>query len=154
VQEKNMFESNKVLSINSHDLVLKLTGQFKDSAEFLNSLKQFCSAIEIPDPQLLHLEQEQNIFNLYITAPKENLQAIQNNIQKSNFTLGQKKYSSIAATCTGSATSEISRIIAEKLAENKIAQYKILMSPMSVVSLINQEQKETALKLLHEFIEP
>lgn len=152
VQENIMLESNRVLSLNSHDLVLKLAGPFDTTSEALQSLSQFCSSIEIPDPQLLIAEQNENTVVFFITAPKENLISLSENISKSKFKLDQKKLSSVAATCTGSASIEISRAIAGQLAKEKIIQHKILLSPMSVISIIDQDKKEAALKVLHKNI--
>ncbi len=165
---ETMFESNKVLGINSHELVLQLECEHESLGTALAELEEKLEKFEIAAPQVLNTLMSGNKIQLFVTGPLEVLQAIQREFRssptktdeaktieakKKKITLFEKELSAVAVTCTGSFNTEMPKRISTILEKNKISITSMLMSPMSLVMLIERSQKNLAIKVLHELIE-
>jgi aspartate kinase len=153
-KESLMFETTKILSLNSHSDVLKLSMKQDSLAVGLQKLQQEFNALELPFPQLLttespsHPELEQS---LYLTGPQEVLNTIKKEIK--NFSVSKEQYCTITATCTGVSTPKIASQITQKLHELDLQPIRLWMSGMSCTLLLLSDQRQRALSHLHTLIE-
>lgn len=79
VKEENqaMFETQKVLAINSHEQVLALEVGSDHLGRAVTLLESSFEKNEIPHPQFLHFQQGTGHVVAYLTGPREVLQAIE-----------------------------------------------------------------------------
>lgn len=153
IKEKDgdMFESMNVISINSHNEILKLKIKEKNLTEGLSHLQSLLSQKEIAFPQLLTTESTQENDNIvYLAGPSEVLSAIKR--EAATLIVNNKSFSTVTATCTGVSTPEIAIKISNQLAKVGISIERIWMSGLSCTVLISQEMRETAIAAIHELI--
>lgn len=151
--ESTMYETSKVLSLNSHEQIVNLRVETLNSDSAVEILKSELAKLEIAMPQILLIESSGSNVQLYITGPKENIAAILK--QKTSFSKTQvspERLCSVTATCSGVATSEITESVLKKLSSKKIIPKKVFLSALSVSLLIEETQRAEALSALHELI--
>ncbi len=155
----NMFETNEVLSINSHDFVLKVQSLRRNLNQTFRELTNQLEKTEIALPQVLFSQQGEQGTDLYLSGPLEVLTAIQRelpsahlNPSKQGFSIVKKEFCAVAVTCTGSYNIEMSQKITQALEENGVFIHDLLLSPMSLVSIIDRNQKNRAVEILHSLI--
>lgn len=153
VQEgKNMYETTKILAINSHERVLEIQSNCSGS-EAIAKLRKFFDEKEIAFPQILQILPTAQGVSLYLTGPQEILIAIEKELSGSKeFQLGPQKLSSVTATCTGSTSPDVVHQVLETLEKKKIAVHTTLQSAMSATVLVSHHQREAAMKELHALI--
>ncbi len=150
---KSMFESAKILGINSHESVLELISNLSSAAEALNQMKAFFDSKEIAFPQILQVVQRPDGLSIFITGPQEILTAIEKETtQSANLSLGKAKFSSVTATCTGSTSPEVIQKVLHSLEKAGIRAHTTLQSPMSTTVIIERSQREKAIQQMHALI--
>lgn len=149
---KNMFESAKILSINSHESVLEITVSQSSAAQALENLQKFLDKKEIAFPQILQIDEVTKSARLLLTGATEILQAIEKEIAKSPFQLSSTKYASVTATCTGSTSPEVVLQILKALEAKKIAVHSTLQSALSTTVIVAQSDRNQTVQLLHALI--
>ena len=149
----NMFESSKVLSLNSHETVLQIYCESTSIAEALKKFQQTLEQKQIAFPQLLHAETQGNRQSLLLTGPQEITTAIKNEIKSfKGITLQPTDFSTVTATCTGVTSPQIIQSALESLEKEKIKVHHTIISAMSTTMLIESKQREQALATLHKMI--
>lgn len=151
--EKKMFESSKILALNSFEKVLKLQIPAKTSDEGFTTLQKFLHEKEIPSPQILAMKFQDNQLTIHLTGPTEIVTAIKDEVTKSqSIKLDTKIYASVAATCTGVTSPQIVEKILSTLKDSKIEISDMWMTAMSTIILIATNDREKALHQLHSLI--
>lgn len=86
VKEENqsMFETQKILAINSHEQVLSLKIDSSHLSQAIHALEASFEINEIPHPQFLHFQHDQKTTTVYLTGPREVLQAIEKTYPRSS----------------------------------------------------------------------
>lgn len=142
VSEVAMFESERILSLNSHKKVL--------CCELKKSFTEFVSELEskeIAFPQLLELDQNK----AFLSGPDEILSAIAKE-NSQTYKVLKSDLASVTATCTGSTTPTVVSQILEKCHQSKMDVEKVLLSPMSVTVFVAQSEVDKAIANLHSLI--
>jgi aspartate kinase len=150
---KTMFESNRILSFNSHENVLCLDHNSPQSSGVLSELKSVLDSKEINFPQILNLEVSNRGTLIYFTAPAEVINAIEkSSASLKNFRLTANNLSTISATSTGNSSSMIVQACLKELETHKLPYMKVFINGMTITLLIQNNYRDEALKLLHPLI--
>lgn len=151
---ENAFENSKILAINSHRFVRRLRFLGLDISKALGTLKTILNQHALPFPLLLHVGQEQNSINLFITAPNEALDAqIEQLKQYQEFSLDQNLYSSVTVTCQGGYATDLVIHLTHHLQNSGITCFDVLQSAMSITFVIYSDNHDRAIQVLHQQIE-
>lgn len=148
----SQFEADKIITINSHQEVLKLDVKAANQFEALTKIKSELHAKEIIFPQVLNVESlSGGDFSFIVTAPSE----VISQIKKAQFTfaVSSEALCCIALTCTGLPSFETQEKIYRKLSETKIETLKTFISSMTLALVIPKAKQEEAIKALHQLIE-
>lgn len=153
-KDLNMFESCKALSLNSHELVLKISSKdFSSAAESLAELTKFLDKKQIPSPQLLLCEMNQETTEIFITGPQEVLAAIKKDLgSHPSFKLDEKARSSVTLTCTGATSPEMTQSVLNILKEKDLFSEKIILSAMSITTFVEASQRTDTIEALHHLV--
>lgn len=151
---KPMFESNRLLSLNSHETVICLEHSSPSASQALSQLKAFLDHKEIYWPQILTIDSSKNGTQIFLTAPNEVILVLRKlDWSSTGFSLSNEILSSISATCTGNSTSTMAQNFLTELDKNHIAYQKVQLSGMTVSIFLPQTKREQALQCLHPEIE-
>lgn len=166
---KNMFETQQILSINSHAKVLRLQSSFSSISQALRTLQNECERLQIGFPQVLNAQEStppamDQITNqvtdqtltqeILITGPQETVTALETEFaQPLAFRLDRVKLATVTLICTGSATPELIQKILSCLESNKIHCHGTVLSAMSISLIIDRAMREKAITCLHSLIE-
>lgn len=152
-ETQTMFESAKILAINSHEMVLEIHSTRISASQAIESLKRFFEEKEITFPQILKIANRGNEISFYLTGPQEILTAIEKEIpHNKDFFLGSEKLASVSATCTGSTSPDVVQKILAELEKGQIQVHTVLQSAMSATVFVPQSQREKAVQHLHALI--
>ncbi len=152
-EAQQMFESAKILAINSHERVIEIHASHLSAAEAINQLRTFFDEKEIAFPQILQVLTKPSEVSFYLTGPQEILTAIEKEIsQAPQFKLGSEKLASVTATCTGSTSPDVVQKVLNCLNQKNIKVHTTLQSAMSTTVLVAQTQREVAIQELHALI--
>lgn len=153
IKELPMFESSKVMALNSHEQVLLLKVKTSSMNEAYQILHQDFEKFEISFPQVLSMEVQASDTVVFITGPAETLHAILKERDKlKNVSLLNTELSSVSATCTGVASPEIAHQVLAKLAKTNITPAAMNLSAQSINLFIDAKNRKAALSSLHELI--
>lgn len=148
-----MFETTQGLSLNSHETVLEITLSEKYPSKSLKKLREHFDQKQIAFPQLLHTEVLGDSTRILLTGPQEIVTAARSELQAhKEIRLNKESYSTVTLTCTGATSPEISEMIFSELEKVQVQPMQLIMSAMSATVLIRQNQRESALKSLHNLI--
>lgn len=146
------FETEKILTINSHNEVLIFNISAMNQFEALNKLKTELHSHEIIFPQILYVESDSNKhYSFFITAPSEVITAIKK--VKFSFEMNSDTLGSVALTCTGLPSFETQEKVFKKLNEANIEVKKTFISSISLIFILAKNQQEATIKALHQLIE-
>lgn len=149
----NMFESCKVLSLNSHEMVLGIHCQEKNAATALQNLQNLFNEKQIAFPQILQCEISERGTEIFLTGPQEGVAAIKKELgHHSQFELLPTEFSTVTVTCTGATSPEITQKILDVLANNKLHCHKLMLSAMSVTVLVDTAIRKQVIEKLHQLI--
>jgi aspartate kinase len=149
----NMFESCKALSLNSHELVLKVVCKETDPSTALQSLQHSLNEKQIAFPQLLQCEVFESGTEVLLTGPQEIMQAIKKEFSgEKKFILENRDFSSVTLTCTGVTAPEITQQVLNALREKSLSCHKILLSAMSITILVDSSIRKDVINTLHQLI--
>lgn len=152
-EKKEMFETTKILAINSHENVLELSFQEGSTHQALISLQKLCEKNEIAPPQILNMRTDNGGTHCFLTAAKETLLALEKNINTDpRVQLGSSALASVTATCTGNSSPAILTKFIAQLENNKIPTSWIFQSAMSITAIIPRSLQEKAVQSLHTMI--
>jgi aspartate kinase len=151
--ENNMYESNRVLSFNSHESVFCMNHGSHLSADVLADLKKLLDSKEINFPQILNLETNNRGTTLYFTAPTEVINAIEKSSELlKGFNLTANNLSTISATCTGNSTGIVAQSFLKELETHNIPYLKMFLNGMTITFLLHKTHRDEALNVLHPLI--
>lgn len=151
-EEQTMFESVRLLSINSHSDIVQLQIKGQSLSEGLSALQKSLEANEISFPQLLTTEEGgENSNIIYLTGPQETLEALRR--ENHQFNISSERLSTVTVTCTGVATPEIAVKITQQLEKNGIQTKRLWISGMSCSVLLPSDSKSSAIATLHDLID-
>lgn len=146
-----MYESSKILAINSFSEVLDIQISAIDAASALQTLRAFLDQHEIAFPQILHINSQQRMHQILLTGPAETIQAIHLATKgHGNFQLSLEKISSVTATCTGVTSGDLTDKILSTLSKHSIHVRQVLQTAMSTTVIIHSEHREKSIQLLHD----
>jgi aspartate kinase len=152
-EENTMYEQSRILSINSHQNVVKMFIGEKNLGACLSYFHQFLKIHKLAWPQILDTAQEKKGWSFYLTGPMESLQAIMNLSEQDDLvTFDLTMYATVSATCEGNVGSDITEKFCVKLDEKGLAPVKVLTGPLSITGVFNSSQREKAIQGLHELI--
>lgn len=149
----NMFESSRILSLNSHETVLQIICDQSSIAEALKVFQKNLEQCQIAFPQILHTESQGRSHRILLTGPQEITTVLKSKIKNfKNTSLQPADFSTITATCTGVTSPQIIQSTIESLEKQNITVHQTIISAMSTSVLIDSKHRETALKILHNLI--
>lgn len=150
----NMFESSKALSLNSHELVLSVHCQEKNSAKALRDLQNLFNEKQIAFPQMLQCSQESGKTVILLTGPQEIMVAVKRELKgHKDFTIQDQEYSTVTLTCTGATSPELVQQVLDVLQTRALPSEKILMSAMSMTILTPASERKAVIESLHSLIQ-
>lgn len=149
-----MYESEKILAVNSHAEVRSVVVESSDLAEGLTVFGEALTQAKLPMPQFLRSACDGKRCDFVFTAPSETLQAICQTLQltKAKFSLDERLFASATATCQGAHSSHLHERIARALAGNGVVAHGFLFSAMSVTVLIASADRTRAVAVMHDLI--
>ncbi|MFP5520155.1 MAG: aspartate kinase [Bdellovibrionia bacterium] len=152
-KDREMFETTKGLSLNTHESVIQIAIKGEYAGGSLKKLHQHLDQKQIAFPQILHTDYANAETQLLVTGPKEVLTALIQELDHHNeIQLKNKNLCTVTLTCTGVTSPEISESVLGQLEKSKIQPHKMMMSPMSITVLLDQQSRDEALKALHALI--
>lgn len=155
IQEDIMFESSKPLAVNSHAKILELSIQCDSSAQAFDTFFQALQKSNIAVPQILNGFIIEKKMHVLITAPSEQLAAIEAMDFKKfpQIKLANNQLCSVSLTCTGSTLNDTLVAVTKKLADNRIEPAYFIQSAMSLNYIVAQEHKDKTIQALHSLID-
>jgi aspartate kinase len=150
-KEKKMFESQKVLAINSHEQVLALEIDTKNLAQGLETLQMAFTARQITEPQILHWQQGPEATYVYLTGPQEilNLVGKEFSSKSAGLKVLPQELCSVSVTCTGSTSSKVMQEAFAALAKENIKVHSCAIGSMTLALFLDKNQREHAIQTLH-----
>ncbi len=163
-----MFESIKVLSINSHETVLRCLGQQNSLALGLSALNSECERGQIGVPQILSstlvLDTPANSeaktkttktqVEFLLTGPAETLAAFEKILcHHAELRIDPEKFASVSLTCSGATSPLLVQNVLSVLETNGISSRCVLLSAMSVNLILSHDDRTHAIRALHKLVE-
>lgn len=153
IEETVMFETEKILGLNSYEKVLQVEIANANSEKALASLKNLLEKNEIAFPQILSVSSHGGSQQILLTGAKEILSAIQKETQSAkDIKLLRDDLCSVSATCTGVAGAETVSKIMRELGKMNIHPEQFFLSALSVNLFLKSSDREKALSHLHKLI--
>lgn len=151
--EEKMFESNRILSINSHADVLEIFFKSVALEHVVGNLKTYLDKNQIPFPQILFSEARgEKSSALYVTGPKEVLSAIRT-AYGTHADQELVSHSSVSLTCTGVISPELHLKVHEKLEGIRMHAQKIFCSGMTMTLFLSPDHTTKVIRNLHSLVE-
>ena len=149
--EGPMFETARILSVNSHRHVRRLRLLNRELPAALQRLHQNLDQRALPWPQILDSEKTASGWTLLITAATETLSAL-SQLDPATAIVEPAELSTVTATCQGSYASDLPERLSAAIGKKSIAIEKLLFSSMSVSVVVPQEAMEKTVQAVHELI--
>lgn len=151
---QTVFESAKILGINSHECILEITFKGPSCTDAMLRVREYLDSKEIAFPQILQVLKRPEGTVFYVTGPQEILSAIERELPRStDFKLSSDKWASVTATCTGSTSPDVAQKIWKCLESHGIHALSTLQSAMSITVIVPQAQRQQAIQQLHALIQ-
>jgi aspartate kinase len=148
--ETKMYEQAQILSVNSHKDVRWITVQRPEIAAAFQEISSLLKKCNLPIPQMLDSEKRGDNWAFLTTGPQETLNAIAQHAADSNLIhFDSSELSSVTATCQGAFASPLPEAIASTLRHNGIHPHKMLFGAMSITTLVDAKDRESAIRALH-----
>lgn len=145
---KDNYESNRILSLNSFETVLKIEMSDTDVFSCQKKINLKFDSNQLARPQILQIQKTSNKVTIYLTAPKETLESF----LKKNAGDKIEKLCSVTATCTGTTQSETLEAIFSALEKIQVASENTFISARSVILFLPIDSRDKVLIALHELI--
>lgn len=144
-----MYESAKILSLNSHERVFVLEGSFANGNEAFTTLGKFIEKAQLAWPQILQTSASGGKIAFCLTGPSEQMDALEKFVgQEPRFSL-KKGLASVTASCTGASSPELSEKILQILGQEKIPFQELKMNSMGFTIFLSENDRKRALTSLH-----
>jgi aspartate kinase len=152
-KESSVFETTKILSLNSHSQVLEVEILASSAPNAFEVLQRFLLAHEIASPQILLTEGSPKSQLFFITGPEEIISAITRHAKDSKeLVIKSSDLCSVTATCTGITTPELTQKVFQVLDENQIAIARTQFSGMSLTLYLKRDWLSKSLNTLHQLV--
>ncbi len=149
--ESKMYEQAAILSINTHKDVRWLKIKKADLNACLQSLQLALTEANLPWPQLLDTERDQDACSLLITNPTETLNAIGKLHEKNpDIEYRTENLSVVAVTCQGSYASNFPEKICSALSKRSVIVQKLILGAMSIAVVVESKDRDKATQALHD----
>lgn len=145
---KDNYESNRILSLNSFETVLKIQISDTDVYSCQKKINQKFDSNQLARPQILQIQKTSNQVTIYLTAPKETLDSFLNKNSGDKI----EKLCSVTATCTGTTQSETLEAIFSGLEKIQVVPENTFISARSVILFLPKESRDKVLVALHDLI--
>lgn len=146
-------EIGKVLSVNSHGRVEHLSVTAASLNEGFEKLAEHLKQHGLAWPQLLASAFDHGQCRFMLTADNETLDTLFRTIEKKeNFKKIREPLCSVSLTCYGGVGSDLPHRALQILAAQSIKADKYILSPHSVSFFLPTDQRENAIKALHNLI--
>ncbi len=150
--ESTMYENQKVLSLNSHNLIHHLeVVSARDVSDGLAKFDLLLQQFGLAWPQILAATTDHGTVRAMYTSDSEHLSAIERALKltKEIRPFGAAR-ASVTLTCQGSVASDLARRTTEILQSAGIAVDKILLQPLSLTLILDPRAREKAIQVLHQ----
>lgn len=144
-----MYEAVRVISLNSFEKVLCISGKSKNAGTAYQELMAFFEKAQTGQPQFLRNESAGGEHRFHLTGPLEILTAITHAMKSQTAWTLDKTMSAVTATCTGSAAPELIGQFMTKLASAGIAYDCIQSTSMGLTVYLNEKDRTRAIEILH-----
>jgi aspartate kinase len=152
IKEKPVIEDSEILALNSHETVLRVNVNERTLHEAISALKIEFDDRKITFPQLLHSEIIDGACELFVTGPRELMEAILRISVQSVSWFTVEEICSVTATCRGSTRHDVLEKVIGGLEGSGISISSLLVSAMSVTVFIEKALRNSAVHLLHGLI--
>lgn len=155
IREKGetMYEKGRILSLNSHERVLRLRCESFTCDQALECLESEWEKSQVPSPLILSVERSGEGVELWAAGPSEIIAALEKWVaEQSRWSLIPGVWCSVTATCAGASSPGLVRGMTSRLAALSIAPVSCRWSSMSVSFLIPASDREKAIRALHELM--
>lgn len=140
--ETSMYENEKILSINSHEHVREILISADELHEAIDKVQATLLKKQLPMLQILHSEKKDGKWKFLLAGSKEHVTPINKIFDSEN------ELSTVTTTCLGLVASGKAAELAKKLKSNSIETKNIIYAPLSITFVINQKDREKAIKAL------
>ncbi len=148
----SMFETVRVISLNSFEKVISIQGSFADANQAYQDLIELFEKSQTGLPQILSSEIRGNETRFRLTGPNEILSGIVLALNSSSNWKLESTMSAVTATCTGSVAPELIGMFMTKLSENKIVFESIQNTAMGITIYLSEHDRTRAIEKLHTLI--
>lgn len=149
--EVSGMEIGKVLSVNSHGRIEHLQIEASTLNEGFEKLASHLRQNGLSWPQLLASAHDGGAFcRIMLTHDEESLNTLIRTLDKTpGLTRHREALSSVSITCFGGVSSDLPHQALQHLSSHKIWAHKYILSPHSITILVNPEEREGAIRALH-----
>lgn len=148
-----MYEKPRILSLNSFESVFCLRSAQLNLHEAFDQIEKSWEKAQIIQPQILSIEQTTAGVELWISAPREVLEAIQAwGQQQSEWHVDSESWSSVTATCNGTTSWLLAKSILQQLKNKNIYAEQCRWTAYGLSLFLKRKDRESALKELHALI--
>ena len=145
-----MYEAVRVISLNSFEKVLCITGSGNsDAGKAYQDLMSFFDKAQTGLPQFLRTETANGHHRFHLTGPSEILSAITHSLKSQQMWTLEKTLSAVTATCTGSVAPELIGQFMTKLAAAGIHYESIQNTSMGLTIYLDEKDRTKAIEKLH-----
>ena len=156
-----MFETIKVLSINSHETVLRCLGKQSLITQGLAVLQHECERNQIAFPQILSSTlfsngktESDSKLEFLLTGPAETLRALEKLFENhGEFSIDSGKFASVTLTCSGVTSPLLTQKVWSTVDAAKIQVERDLVSAMSLSLIVGHGDRVRGISCLHKLIE-
>ena len=150
VKDTHMYESNEILSVNSHENVHNYIFEKDHLGSSIDLLRSIIEAHDLPWPQILQTKLENSKVSVLLTGEREELDSLstvvkmQKQVHMENSTL-----STVTMTAYGGVRSDTLQKALKKLSENSIETYQTIHSTLSLTFVVKNSQRKDTIEILH-----
>jgi aspartate kinase len=149
--EAKMYESARILSVNTHKEICLLHVKGADFALAFAAIGAALKPLDLPMPQFLDSECRDGRCSFLITAPQETLNAITQIAAKSSvLEVEAKELSSVTATCQGAYASALPGEIVAALSRHSVQTHKMIFGAMSLTVIVSAKDRNKAVQTIHD----
>ncbi|MBX3032780.1 MAG: aspartate kinase [Bdellovibrionaceae bacterium] len=149
----SMFESQRPLSLNSHERVLEMELAPGDPQKAMAEWQSTLAAKEIPSPQLLAWVGGHGLNRVLVTGAKEILDSLQAAFGNASVPrVLETSLCSVTLTCAGGVNPDLAGKMLGLLKTNGIDPRELRVGPLSVTVFLAEEQRRRAMECLHSLI--
>lgn len=152
-EEATVYETARILSLNSHERVFVLESSGPSPEEALKAVNEFLEASQLPWPQILSTSHQNGTHSFWLTGPRETMARLSQAIGEQQRFRVAGEYSAIAATCGGVVSSDLLEKVISLLSAEKIPVHSLQMTSLGLTVFAAPAHREKVIHCLHTLIE-